>query len=525
MGMVTINPAYRDFLEQQHLTEASQLVDLPGVIICGHPRRHVRRVTLPCTLSSPTEQEGGEAETMSCFLKREHRVGWRQRLANAWAGFGLVADAQREQRLLQLLHRAGVGCPEWIATGEDDQGRAFLLVRALNGTLDLPSFLRRRREADPRWRRCFARHLGQTLAHLHDAGFQHRDLYAKHVLVDPHDASLYLLDWQRGRQRAFLDWRHRWHDLAALHATLPASLASPRERLACLHGYLRATLLLRPPRVVRRRAVFGIHHRAEQLLRRRKVREERQAQVALGQQQLIWLDGEALCVTPELLTARGRPTLVYRQRSEFWRWLWCRLRRRPFTSPEVRQASLLFRLQRHGIATPRLLALGQRHRRPWQTESFVLTEMPLAALQLVEWLKNDRAEAKLLLRLLARLLQRLHRAGCYWAASTANPLSCLAVQGDDRGTLTLLLTDLTNLVCCRHPSKRRALRDVVAMWTDLPTAWQTRTQAVRFVRAYLQRPHLRHTGRRLVMRLLTTAPAPRPRSAARLVPSPTRASP
>jgi len=320
MAVLDINPAYRDLLADQQLTDAARLVDLPGVIVCGHPRRHVRQVTLPLTPNpSPPGGEGsqihtprplgergrGEGETLTCFLKREHRVGWRQRLANAWAGFGFVSDSRRERTLLQALQRAGVGCPEWLAAGEDERGQAFLLLRGLNDALDLPTFLRRWGDVAPVWRRRFAQHLGTTLAHLHDAGFQHRDLYAKHILVDPHDLSLHLLDWQRGRHSSFLHWQQRWHDLAALHATLPADLAGPRDRLACLRGYLRATLPRRLPRAAWRESVRRIENQARRLLGRRKVREQRQTTVAIGAQRLLWLDGEQLCVTPEFLEGSG----------------------------------------------------------------------------------------------------------------------------------------------------------------------------------------------------------------------------
>src|SRR4051812_39754035 len=121
MAVVAINPAYRDFLERHQLTDSERLAALPGLIVCGHPRRHVRRLTV-----------GAGREVMGCYLKREHRVTWRQRLANAWAGFGFVSDALREMHLLQALHRAGVGCPEWLAAGESDRGQAFLLLRAVN---------------------------------------------------------------------------------------------------------------------------------------------------------------------------------------------------------------------------------------------------------------------------------------------------------------------------------------------------------------------------------------------------------
>jgi hypothetical protein len=111
------------------------------------------------------------------------------------------------------------------------------------------------------------------------------------------------------------------------------------------------------------------------------------------------VDGEALCVTREFwaelrgevpawlrrpvrggerwlvpLPGRRHGVLIWRRRNEPVRWLWSLLRGRPLVAPEIRAAGVLFRQQRQGLAGPRLLAFGQRHPLPWQTESFLLTE-------------------------------------------------------------------------------------------------------------------------------------------------------
>src|SRR5262249_38187058 len=127
MAFLVVNPRYRERLARLGLEAPADFLALPGVVYCGHPHRHVARVEL-----------GGTA----AFLKREHRVRWKDRLANAWAGFGLVAKAQREFRTLGEVAAAGLGCAEPIAAGADRRGRAFLLVRAVGGR-ELRAFLRR----------------------------------------------------------------------------------------------------------------------------------------------------------------------------------------------------------------------------------------------------------------------------------------------------------------------------------------------------------------------------------------------
>ena len=104
---------------------------LPAVIVSGHPDRNVSRMVL-----------GTEPEEAVAFLKREHCVRWRVRLASFLAGFGFVSRSLREARTLQALRREGIGCAEWLAAGEDGSGRAFLLVREVAGAVELRTYLR-----------------------------------------------------------------------------------------------------------------------------------------------------------------------------------------------------------------------------------------------------------------------------------------------------------------------------------------------------------------------------------------------
>jgi tRNA A-37 threonylcarbamoyl transferase component Bud32 len=381
MTILDINPAYEGLLRRHGLASAEDLLALPGLIVSGHPDRHVARVTL-----------GG----LSGYLKREHLVRRRDRLGSAWAGFGPVSRSVREARTLAALRGAGVACPDWVAAGEDDRGRAFLLVADVPGGVDLRQFLRERRGTS---RHEFAAALGREVARVHEAGFDHPDLYAKHVLVDPRTEAICFLDWQRSRPWRRVAWPRRVRDLAALDATLADDLADAAERLACLRAYVRgcglAPLDARP-------LADEVRRQAERLLRRRHVRKERESPPPVAAEGVYWLDGEALCVTqgfwselggavPEWLPlpaapeprkteavvrlpGGGRGTLVRRCDVRPLSWLWSALRGRPLLSPELREAGACFRRAKHGQEGPRVLAFGQRRPRPWRTESFLLTE-------------------------------------------------------------------------------------------------------------------------------------------------------
>jgi hypothetical protein len=507
MAFVHINPQYQDLLEQEGLVLPEDFLGLPGVIICGHPDRHVARVKV-----------GG---ALPAYLKREHRVPLRDRLASAWAGSGFVSKSCRESLALQALHQAGVSCPEWLAAGEDDAGRAFLLTRALTGAADLRTVLRDQAAEAPTARRRLAVRLGETLAHLHDAGFDHPDLHSKHVFVDSGQDAIYLLDCQRTSRRLRLGWPRRWHNLAALDATLAEHLASPRDRLAFLQAYLRATLPVRAPRPFLAEAVRRIRAETVRLLRRRYIREVRQARLVLGTQNLIWLDGEALCVTREFrATWRGampgwlveasqasrrapgsmrsrvdlpdgsRGDLVCRRRSAPFRWLWCRLRSRPLSSPELRQAGMLFRLQRFGVGAPRLLAVGERHTPRGRTDSFLLTEAVPGVTDLAAWLAdraaNERwtAERKQRWRLVhetAAMLRALHEANCHFRSSVDCPI---LVQPRPGGTPGVLLRGADEIRTVRHPSPRSVEDDLILMRRWLAPA-TNRTDQCRFLLLYL----------------------------------------
>src|SRR5438093_4519493 len=81
-GRLAINPRYRDLLAQHGLTAPKDFLALSGVIVSGHPDRHVMQLTL-----------GDGPTAVAAFLKREHRVPWRDRLWHAWFGLGWVSKS------------------------------------------------------------------------------------------------------------------------------------------------------------------------------------------------------------------------------------------------------------------------------------------------------------------------------------------------------------------------------------------------------------------------------------------------
>lgn len=277
-GFVTCHSAHRAWLRDLRLCEADDFLNLDALIISGHPGRQVCRLTL-----------GTGAAARVVYLKREQTTRWTTRLGNFLAGFGWVSRPVREAQVLESLQRDNLPGPRWLATGEDAQGQAFLLVEDVPGAIPLTRALQ---GMPPRQRRRLAGRLGELLGRLHEAGFFHRDLYAKHVLVAS-TGELHLLDWQRAWRGAWITRAARVRDLAALHATLPDAVAGPRERLAFLRAYAGTD------RSGRRCLARAVLSKALHLLRRRHVREKRQPPTDTAQA-WICLDGQSLCITPAL---------------------------------------------------------------------------------------------------------------------------------------------------------------------------------------------------------------------------------
>jgi heptose I phosphotransferase len=479
-GFVVLHPDQRRWLRSLRLTEPEQFFELEALIVSGHPDRNVVRLLL-----------GSGEQQRLVYLKRESRIRFGTRLLNFLSGFGWVAGPVREAQMLGALQREGLPAPRWLAAGEDRSGRAFLLVEDLPGTVSLMSALQDR--PGFREQRALAARLGRTLAAIHRAGFFHRDLYGKHVLVGSADGELSLLDWQRARRRAWLSSSEIIRDLACLHATLPDELAGPRERLACLRAYLDSSG--KPSEL--RWWLSRVESAAARLRKRRHIREKRQLPRS-EKQEWIRLDGQGLCVTPALvelaeeqsldwlrlerqplpanaisdsrsLRLPGGEAVLLRQKSsvgllQHWRG---KLTRRSPVSPVLRQAMLLWRLERHGVPVGRVLAIGE-HRDGRQADSLLLYQ-PLDSLcPLTEWLTEPaNPHAEKLLYQAGALLARLHEACCYLEQPDA---LVVRVDPQTRELVLGLSPTIGGVVLERRPNQARAWRDRLELRRQLSMA-------------------------------------------------------
>jgi tRNA A-37 threonylcarbamoyl transferase component Bud32 len=288
MATLLINPRYALHLWNQGLRTVADYLTYPGGVLVGsHATRNVTRVSW-----GPVQG----------FLKREFAVPWKEQAGNWWSGFGWVSKSHREWQILHELREHRLACPEPIAMGED-QGQAFVLVRALPEVVDLPTFLQRR--PGHATRTAVLRNSARIVAQLHDLGFTHPDLYAKHFLIDVDHAGVTLIDFQRTRRRSLVTWPERYRDLAAFHASLGESLVSQLERRCWLRAYCRA-LATRAALPRWRAMLAAIENRASHLLRRRKLRAMRQVAVDLRQESVVTY--QRICVMAD--PTSGEPVVA-----------------------------------------------------------------------------------------------------------------------------------------------------------------------------------------------------------------------
>jgi len=453
-GWVEVNPAFADRLAALGIDSAAGFLELPGEVVSGHPDRHVMRVVLP-------------GQSAAFYLKRQHTVSRRERCRNRFAGFGWSSRCVREAAVLKELAAFRLPAPQWVATGEDARGRAFLLVQEVAGAADLREVLSDNR-LSPDERRSLARRLGEMVARLHNHGLTTPDLTAKHVLVSPNGCELTPIDWQSARRVPRVQRADRVHALAALHASVADELASPRERLRVLRAAFGSANFATLAREVEREAA--------RIRKRRSIRDQRQPVVAPSAQRLVWVAEEAVCAVPDVAaiwpqpavaapfygcepgTLRVRLTdnrdaMLIRGRSFTPLSRLCsKLRGRPWRSPGVTLGRLLFHLERYGVPAPRLLAFGQRLMGFASAEWFALHEVP--GEPVTGSLQTETAVQ------LGQLLRQLHDAGCRF---TGQPL---AVFGVAHGTVSV--RDVSRVRLARRVTSGDRAEDLVSLVADSP---------------------------------------------------------
>ncbi len=172
------------------------------------------------------------------FLKRHHGVGWAEILKNLVLLRWPVLGAGDEFRAARVLLAEGVSVPEPVAYAEAGdnpaQRESFLLSEAIEPNISLEALAAEWLQVPPtpgqRWGLVQA--VADTVAALHSAGVNHRDLYICHFLLRPDtlasDPELTLIDLHRAQVRLSVPRRWLIKDLGALWFS--AADAKPTQR-------------------------------------------------------------------------------------------------------------------------------------------------------------------------------------------------------------------------------------------------------------------------------------------------------
>jgi len=438
---ILIKPSKRALLLDEGVEKACDLFNKEGVRVTGHgwkTGRHVSRISLG-NGSASTESFG--------FLKKEYAPSWIKSF------FVQSSGVLHEARILKALELEGIPAPLWLAVGKTSKGESFLLVDEIPDTVNLKTYLTEQRSRIQR--KEVLRRLAWILARIHTLGFSHVDLYSKHILINPETRQVFLLDWQRSFRLSDLPWHNRAGNLARLHATLDEAILQPREKLAFLASYLEATAQFGQGKMILpmfHLLALDIDREAIRLLKYRHIREKRNTQTTLQPQNWIFLEDKNLFVTSicsesekacletmleeagksksngkiilrkSLPLGGGNLRLQYRKISWFESFLHSGFKFKKSKSPEYSHAAILFRVQRHGVETGKLLALGIRKKNLLLQESFLLTREPCETQTLNEWLmQGNKAKPtsdsfekrRQVFQELGKILAKIHTSGCH----------------------------------------------------------------------------------------------------------------
>jgi tRNA A-37 threonylcarbamoyl transferase component Bud32 len=196
------------------------------------------------------------------YIKRYHYPRWRQRIEGMFRGtYFNNTRARNEYRVLALMRSLGIQAVKPIAFGERRIlhfcRSCFLITEAVPGAMSLVSFIRTfsRHPSSTKTRRVkleILTSLAQQVRHMHEAGFVHRDLFWRNVLIRPlpdDRFEFYFLDASVGKRIRITQRRQESivHDIAAM-GVLGPEFCSKADQLRFLLVYLDTDRLSRDDR-------------------------------------------------------------------------------------------------------------------------------------------------------------------------------------------------------------------------------------------------------------------------------------
>jgi len=182
-----------------------------------------------------------QVEKIELVLRHYHRGGLIEPLLNdryIWTGLNRTR-ALREWNLLALMKQQNLPVPRPVAAQVTRSGpfyRADILVQRIPDAESLSVHLSKDSLARDQWKE-----IGSSIKRFHNAGIYHADLNAHNILVSG-DAQIYLIDFDKGCQRASGNWgmqnmQRLQRSLQKLSGSQPSFAYNEAAWEACMQGY------------------------------------------------------------------------------------------------------------------------------------------------------------------------------------------------------------------------------------------------------------------------------------------------
>lgn len=237
---MVVDPPFAPRLAQSRLDSVARVLACRGDRLAAWSRTSdAVRVDLP-------------DERHALYVKRYHYPRWKQRLKGMFRGLFFGASrARTEYRNLQRMRQMGILAVRPVAWGERRVAHflrsSFLITEAVPDAISLAAFVQTfarhaNDRAGVRVRHELLRGLAKEIRRMHDAGFVHRDLFWRNVLVrmlGPERFEFCFLDASVGRHIRVARWRQEKivQDLAALSVLAP-DFCSRADQLRFIREYL-----------------------------------------------------------------------------------------------------------------------------------------------------------------------------------------------------------------------------------------------------------------------------------------------
>lgn len=228
---VVFNAEFEDLIRRNSLLDFDRVMSLNEGEVVKHavPERKTVRFCLK-NANGPVE----------AYLKRLYPLSLTRFFAQILK-LSVPRTAFDEFINITAFHRAGLPTMIPVAAGRRRCGlfrtESFLVTKSIEGCRRLDDFFSRLQDVPVEDKRELIKKVALLVKKMHECGFNHRDLYLCHILLDS-KGGLFLADLHRVDKRGKVPERWKVKDVAALNYSAPWHRITRTDRLWFLKNYL-----------------------------------------------------------------------------------------------------------------------------------------------------------------------------------------------------------------------------------------------------------------------------------------------